>query len=224
MASKYAFTLIELLIVVAIIAILAAIAVPNLLEAQVRAKVSKVKNDMRTVNVGIQSYEVDHNQVPLVQEINSQTNWIPSFLMITGANPGGPYPGKCLTTPIAYVASIPMDVFNSSALHNTQWTQFGKNNAVSFVVSWIPFRLKSYKFRTEWARNPRRNGMKFIDWTKTEEFHALMESTGPDLLWWDFQPNTSQQDLNPFFYDPTNGTVSRGQIVYLDSVGPIAPR
>ncbi len=40
-----AFALIELPIVVAIIAILAAIAVPNFLEAQMRAKISKVKTD-----------------------------------------------------------------------------------------------------------------------------------------------------------------------------------
>jgi len=55
------FTLIELLIVVAIIAILAAIAVPNFLEAQVRAKVSRAKTDMRTIATGLEAYFVDNN-------------------------------------------------------------------------------------------------------------------------------------------------------------------
>ena len=46
--------MIELLIVVAIIAILALIAVPNFLEAQVRAKVSRVKSDMRNVATALE--------------------------------------------------------------------------------------------------------------------------------------------------------------------------
>jgi prepilin-type N-terminal cleavage/methylation domain-containing protein len=54
-----AFTLIELLIVVAIIAILALIAVPNFLEAQARAKVSRAMSDLRTLHVGASAYMVD---------------------------------------------------------------------------------------------------------------------------------------------------------------------
>jgi len=55
------FTLIELLIVVAIIAILALIAVPNFLEAQTRAKVSRVKADLRTLATALEAYYVDWN-------------------------------------------------------------------------------------------------------------------------------------------------------------------
>jgi len=62
--SRHAFTLIELLIVVAIIAILAAIAVPNFLEAQTRSKVSRAKADMRTLATGLESYAVDNNKYP----------------------------------------------------------------------------------------------------------------------------------------------------------------
>jgi len=61
---KKGFTLIELLIVIAIIAILAAIAVPNFLEAQVRAKVSRVKADQRSLATGLEAYYVDNNSYP----------------------------------------------------------------------------------------------------------------------------------------------------------------
>ncbi|MEO8376090.1 MAG: prepilin-type N-terminal cleavage/methylation domain-containing protein [Candidatus Sumerlaeota bacterium] len=68
------FTLIELLIVVAIIAILAAIAVPNFLEAQTRAKVSRVKADMRSVATAVESYRVDYNRLfPTYRPAAAQT-------------------------------------------------------------------------------------------------------------------------------------------------------
>src|SRR5687767_11253654 len=62
--SIRAFTLIELLIVVAIIAILAAIAVPNFLEAQTRAKVSRARADMRTEATALEMYRLDSNMYP----------------------------------------------------------------------------------------------------------------------------------------------------------------
>ena len=64
-SSNKGFTLIELLIVVAIIAILAAIAIPNFLQAQVRAKVSRAKAEMRTAGTALESYFVDNNEYPV---------------------------------------------------------------------------------------------------------------------------------------------------------------
>ena len=64
MNKRTAFTLIELLIVVAIIAILAAIAVPNFLEAQTRSKISRAKSDERSIATAIEAYVVDYNKLP----------------------------------------------------------------------------------------------------------------------------------------------------------------
>lgn len=94
--SPCAFTLIELLIVVAIIAILAAIALPNFLEAQTRAKVSRVRNDFRTMALAIEAYAVDHNHYP------------------PDANRPPEYEGLCcLTSPIPYISMDFDDPFNN---------------------------------------------------------------------------------------------------------------
>lgn len=85
-----AFTLIELLIVVAIIGILAAIAVPNFLNAQVRARIARVQADMRTLSNALEMYRLDNNSYPV--------DW------------GGPdveyRSWRQLTTPIAYIGSL----------------------------------------------------------------------------------------------------------------------
>ena len=94
--SDSAFTLIELLIVVAIIAILASIAVPNLLEAQTRSKVSRVKADLRTVATALEAYHGDYNVYP------PSTLVIPFRRLIP------------LTTPVAYIVTVPLDVFQTN--------------------------------------------------------------------------------------------------------------
>lgn len=98
--SRSGFTLIELLIVVGIISILAAIALPNFLEAQVRAKVARTKADMRTVSVAWEAYLIDHNRYPVDWDNNYAAGEITQIGMIT------------VTTPIAYITSFPVDTFS----------------------------------------------------------------------------------------------------------------
>ncbi len=62
--TKNGFTLIELLIVIAIILILISIALPNFLEAQIRAKVSRTQSDLRAYEIAFESYNVDYKHYP----------------------------------------------------------------------------------------------------------------------------------------------------------------
>ena len=93
MRPARAFTLIELLIVVGIIAILAAIAVPNFLEAQTRSKVSRARTDLRTIATGVEMYAVDQNHYPptatleaLTSPVAYQTTNFPDVFATVGAS------------------------------------------------------------------------------------------------------------------------------------------
>jgi len=79
-SESRAFTLIELLIVVAIIAILAAIAVPNFLEAQTRAKVARVTADMRTMTTAVELYRIDNNKLPIRHDSWKTANPTPKYV------------------------------------------------------------------------------------------------------------------------------------------------
>ena len=89
MRNSSAFTLIELLIVVAIIAILAAIAVPNFRNARIRARVVQTKSNQRVVAMALEEFYLENKK----------------YIGSTGH--GDNFKAwKKLTTPVAYMASM----------------------------------------------------------------------------------------------------------------------
>jgi len=130
------FTLIELLIVVAIIAILAAIAVPNFLEAQIRAKVARVRNDLRSLDLGAKASIIDRGEgAYLVDFWDDDTTWGRRRIAEVFGGVGNRAEADRrqvdvlapLTSPIAYNTSLPADPFIPPAWR----TQSGGHNEVA---------------------------------------------------------------------------------------------
>lgn len=57
--KRAGFTLVEIMIVVAIIALLAAIAVPSFLRARKRSQASKIINDLRLIDAAVDQYAIE---------------------------------------------------------------------------------------------------------------------------------------------------------------------
>ena len=63
MKSQAGYSLLELIIVIVIIAILAAVAIPNYLSIATRARVIAATQDVNTISLAAGLYKLDHNGV-----------------------------------------------------------------------------------------------------------------------------------------------------------------
>jgi prepilin-type N-terminal cleavage/methylation domain-containing protein len=71
--KRAGFTLVEIMIVVAIIALLAAIAVPGFLRARKRAQASKILNDLRMIDGAVDQYAIETGRSP--GDLVAVTDW-----------------------------------------------------------------------------------------------------------------------------------------------------
>jgi len=179
------FTLLELVIVVAIIAVLAAIAVPNFLDAQVRSKVSRAKADLRTLATGLESYATDYNLYPPARGFDATVPNSPFLNPISRRL-------ILLTTPSAYITSFPRDPFTPK----DGW-------AVIDAAT-----LDTYDYVDGDAVPARGSGL-------TSGGAWRSNSAGPDLYQAYGGRPIDDIDCNEWGvdYDPTNGIASVGDIV-----------
>src|SRR3954449_7091566 len=71
------FTLVEIMIVVAIIALLAAIAVPGFLRARKRSQAAKVLNDLRMIDSAVDQYAIETSKTTgSTVEVTDWTNYV----------------------------------------------------------------------------------------------------------------------------------------------------
>lgn len=224
MRNQRGFTLIELLIVVAIIAILAAIAVPNFLEAQVRAKVSRARNDMRSLATGLESYYIDNNTYPAMTLTANQSPDFGFYTTPPTANFGRTFRLRqtpsanllTLTTPIAYLTSYFADPFAS--VRGTTFRYF-TDGAGWILGSWGPDNDQATGGDLGWAEGslavglgnaayglagtPARDGIVETVYDSRVAQPSLLLITGG----WNSSPVRGA-----YTYDPTNGSVSEGDV------------
>jgi prepilin-type N-terminal cleavage/methylation domain-containing protein len=121
------FTLVEIMIVVAIIALLAAIAVPGFLRARKRSQASKILNDLRMIDAAVDQYAIETNRTTNnVVGTADWTNYVKknSILYNTGADLFGNAYGPQTVDTIPQVPSA--DYANLSDVAGTGfWSPYG---------------------------------------------------------------------------------------------------
>lgn len=219
MLSRRGFTLIELLIVIAIILILISIALPNFLEAQIRAKVVNSQGELRSLETAIVSYSLDHKR-----HMADGSELAQAGFNVTSE--GDRFVYSQLTTPSTYLKAIPVDEFNSAdRAVDDAGAGAGSRNVNNNVYRFYSARWRCLAsghkspsaLGEACSASNSRGVVNSYPFDPDAAFAGkwIVVSPGPDRShgygeWVMYKPQI--QYGNPRIYSPTNGTVSYGDL------------
>jgi general secretion pathway protein G len=113
MKAKSGFTLVEILIVVVILGILAAVVIPQFTEASTEAKTSSLCTDLQTMRSQIELYKVQHNDnlpgsgtAVFEDALLGKTNIYGATVADTDPNGYGPYIQKIPTNQFVDLSTV----------------------------------------------------------------------------------------------------------------------
>ncbi|MGZ4966606.1 MAG: type II secretion system protein [Chthoniobacterales bacterium] len=124
--NRRGFTLVEIMIVVAIIALLASIAVPGFLRARKRSQASRIINDLRLIDSAIDQYAIETNKMSgATVGVTDWTNYLKkgTNLYVTGKDLFGHDYGS---QQVDKLPSVPTATKNSlsDVTDNTFWSPY----------------------------------------------------------------------------------------------------
>lgn len=195
------FTIVEILVCLAIVCLLATIAIPNFLRAHTAADVAAARYDLKQLKTGVDAYKSDIGDYP----------WQNPDAAARRTQAGSLYTLERLTTPIAYVDGSAnfVDPFSPQGWYYGQTLENISARAGDITVRDYRYNARSASGASVWNK---------IQVGEPSWF--FLESSGPDqyfnltaIALDGVEDNeTSRGFLLKTIYDPTNGTVSRGSI------------
>ena len=184
--QREAFTLLEVSIALAAVALLVAILLPQLLKAQTRSRIAGVRSDMRGIGAALEAYRAEYDVYPPA-----------------GLGLGAQFrPLRRLTTPTAFLPSVPTDPFRPKARPTEERPRVRPR---SFDYGATPLAGATVWALASFGPDRRDDTSPF----------SLYPGYSLELL-------TGQREGYDYLvYDASNGTISRGDIIHAsDSPAP----